>query len=300
MDVRAWLERCPIVAILRGVQPAEVESIGFALQRAGISIVEVPLNSPNPLQSIAILSRCFGANMLVGAGTLTDPAQVADVVAAGGKLIVTPHADLAIVRATKQAGLIAMPGFFNPTEAFALLQAGADALKLFPAEVLGPAMLKAMLAVLPKATIVIPVGGVDAQQVASWLAAGALGLGAGSSIYKPGDDARIVEGKAQALLAAVNANEGVGCAMKRRAFLRSLAATAVASGLRGYAVALPKMKITRVRAYLPPNPNPLFNQSDVVVTIETDAGITGIGEGGMKDNVSAFCRQVDRPRPAIH
>ena len=210
MDIRAWLERCPIVAILRGVQPAEVESIGFALQRAGISIVEVPLNSPNPLQSIATLARCFGARMLIGAGTVTDAAQVVDVAAAGGQLIVTPHADLAIVRAAKQAGLSAAPGFFNPTEAFALLHAGADALKLFPAEVLGPAMLKAMLAVLPKSTIVIPVGGVDAQQAAPWLAAGALGLGVGSAIYKPGDDARIVEGKAQAMVAAVNANKGDG------------------------------------------------------------------------------------------
>lgn len=210
MDVRAWLACCPLVAILRGVQPAEAESIGFALERAGIRIVEVPLNSPNPFESIAILSRTFGARMLVGAGTLTEPAQVADVAAAGGQLIVTPHADVAIVRAAKQAGLLALPGFFNPTEAFALLKAGADGLKLFPAEVLGTPMLRAMLAVLPKATIVIPVGGVDTQQVAPWLAAGALGLGVGSSIYKPGDDARIVEAKAQALVAAVNANKGAG------------------------------------------------------------------------------------------
>ena len=206
MDVRAWLERCPIVAILRGVRPDEVESIGFALERAGITIVEVPLNSPKPLESIAILSRSLGARMLVGAGTLTDPSQVADVAAAGGRLIVTPHADVAIVRAAKQAGLFAFPGFFNPTEAFALLHAGADAIKLFPAEVLGTPMLKAMLAVLPKGVMVIPVGGVDARQVAPWLAAGALGLGVGSSIYKPGDDARIVAGKAEALMAAVHAH----------------------------------------------------------------------------------------------
>jgi len=109
------------------------------------------------------------------------------------------------VRAAKQAGLFAIPGFFNPTEAFALLEAGADAIKLFPAEVLGPPMLKALRAVLPKSTIVIPVGGVDANQVASWLAAGALGLGVGSSVYTPGDDASIVEAKAQALMAAVRA-----------------------------------------------------------------------------------------------
>jgi 2-dehydro-3-deoxyphosphogalactonate aldolase len=210
MDVRAWLEQSPLVAILRGVQPAEVESIGCGLERAGIHIVEVPLNSPSPLESIAILSRSFGSRMLIGAGTLTDPSQVAEVAAAGGRLIVTPHADPAIVRAAKQAGLFAAPGFFNPTEAFALLQAGADALKLFPAEVLGPPMLKALRAVLPKSAIVIPVGGVGADQVAPWMAAGALGLGVGSSVYKPGDDARMVEAKARALVAAVRAYKSEG------------------------------------------------------------------------------------------
>ena len=205
MDLKGWLERCPLVAILRGVQPAEAESIGFVLERAGVRIVEVPLNSPNPLESISILSRAFGSRMLVGAGTLTKPSQVADVAAAGGGFIVTPHADTTIVRTAKAAGLMAMPGFFNPTEAFALLDAGADAIKLFPAEVLGPPMLKALGAVLPKATIVIPVGGVDAHAVAPWMDAGALGLGVGSSIYKPGDDAAIVEKKARALLSAIEA-----------------------------------------------------------------------------------------------
>jgi 2-dehydro-3-deoxyphosphogalactonate aldolase len=203
VDVRAWLERCPLVAILRGVQPAEVESICSALERAGICIVEVPLNSPRPLESISILAREFGSRLLIGAGTLTAPSQVAEVAAAGGRLIVTPHADAAIVRAAKQAGLFAAPGFFNPTEAFTLLEAGADAIKLFPAEVLGPPMLKALRAVLPPSAIVVPVGGVDPTQVAPWMAAGALGLGVGSSIYKPGDDARAVERKAGALLDAV-------------------------------------------------------------------------------------------------
>jgi 2-dehydro-3-deoxyphosphogalactonate aldolase len=205
LDLRAWLQRCPLVAILRGVQPAEAESICFALERAGICIVEVPLNSPNPLESISLLSQSFGSRMLIGAGTLTDSSQVGQVAAAGGRLIVTPHADTAIVRAAKAAGLFALPGFFNPTEAFALLHAGADAIKLFPAEVLGPSMLRALRAVLPKSAIVIPVGGVDTQQIASWMAAGAAGLGVGSAIYKPGDDARMVEAKAQALMAAVRA-----------------------------------------------------------------------------------------------
>jgi 2-dehydro-3-deoxyphosphogalactonate aldolase len=203
LDVRAWLQRCPLVAILRGVQPAEAESICAALERAGICIVEVPLNSPNPLESISILSRSFASRMLIGAGTLTELSQVGEVAAAGGRMIVTPHADTAIVRAAKAAGLFAIPGFFNPTEAFALLQAGADAIKLFPAEVLGPPMLKALRAVLPKSAIIIPVGGVGTEQIAPWMDAGALGLGIGSAIYKPGDDARIVERKAQALVAAI-------------------------------------------------------------------------------------------------
>jgi 2-dehydro-3-deoxyphosphogalactonate aldolase len=135
---------------------------------------------------------------------------VGEVAAAGGRLIVTPHADPAIVRAAKQAGLFAVPGFFNPTEAFALLQAGADGIKLFPAEVLGPPMLKALSAVLPKSAIVIPVGGVGVDQVAPWMAAGARGLGVGSSVYKPGDDARVVEAKARALVAAVHAYKSEG------------------------------------------------------------------------------------------
>ena len=205
MELSNWLQRCPLIAILRGVLPAEVESIGAALERAGVCIVEVPLNSPQPFESISILSRSFGARMLVGAGTLTDPSQVAQVAAAGGRLIVTPHADLEIVRTAKAAGLFAVPGFFNPTEAFALLHAGADAIKLFPSEVLGTPMLKALRAVLPKTAIVIPVGGVDAEQVAPWLAAGANGLGVGSAIYRPGDDAKIVEEKAELLMAAVRA-----------------------------------------------------------------------------------------------
>lgn len=138
--------------------------------------------------------------MLIGAGTLTDPSHVAEVAAAGGKLIVTPHADTAIVRAAKSAGLIAVPGFFTPAEAFALLHAGADALKLFPSEVLGIPMLKALQAVLPPNTIVIPVGGVDAERIQPWMKAGAGGVGVGSSIYKPGDSPAAVDAKAKTLV----------------------------------------------------------------------------------------------------
>jgi len=205
--MKGWIERCPIVAILRGVKPAEAEATGDALEEAGIRIVEVPLNSPEPFQSIAILSRVFGDRMLVGAGTLTDAAQVGQVADAGGRLIVTPHADLSIVRAAKEAGLFAVPGFFNPTEAFALLKAGADAIKLFPAEVLGPPMLKALKAVLPNGTSVLPVGGIDEKSIGQWIAAGASGFGAASSIYKPGDDAKTVYRRARLLLDAVDVSK---------------------------------------------------------------------------------------------
>jgi 2-dehydro-3-deoxyphosphogalactonate aldolase len=200
VDLKAWLQRCPIIAILRGVKPEEAESICSALETAGIAVVEVPLNSPNALESISILSRGFGDRILIGAGTLTGPQQVSEVADAGGRLIVTPHADVAIVRAAKAAGLIAIPGFFNPTEAFALLHAGADAIKLFPSEVLGIPMLKALRAVLPESAMVIPVGGIDAGNIASWMNAGAVGIGVGSSIYRPEDDANIVERKARTLV----------------------------------------------------------------------------------------------------
>ncbi|HEV2272645.1 MAG TPA: 2-dehydro-3-deoxy-6-phosphogalactonate aldolase [Acidobacteriaceae bacterium] len=206
MDLAYWLQRCPLIAILRGLRPAEAESICGALNKAGICIAEVPLNSPDPLESISILSRIYGDRMLIGAGTLTTVSQVGEVASAGARLIVTPHADTAIVRAAKAAGLLAVPGFFNPTEAFALLQAGADAIKLFPAEVLGTPMLKALRAILPRTARVIPVGGVDAGQIPSWMAAGADGFGIGTAIYKPGDDAPTVEAKALVLLAALRAS----------------------------------------------------------------------------------------------
>lgn len=201
-----YLSHCPLIAILRGIRPDEAESIGVALEEAGVTIVEVPLNSPDPYRSIATLARVFGDRMLVGAGTLTDPAQVSELVQAGGQLVVTPHADLSIVRAAKEAKLFAVPGFMNPTEAFALLKAGADAIKLFPAEVMGPSMLKALSAVLPKEAMIIPVGGVDPQNIDTWRAAGAAGFGVGSSIYKPGDDAKTVKQKAMLLLNAIRIN----------------------------------------------------------------------------------------------
>jgi 2-dehydro-3-deoxyphosphogalactonate aldolase len=203
MGLTAWLDRCPLVAILRGVTPDEVGAIGDALVDAGIVIIEVPLNSPHPLQSIERLAKRFAGRALVGAGTVMKTSQVDEIAAAGGTLIVTPHAATDVVRTAKAAGLITMPGFFTTTEAFALLDAGADALKLFPAEVASPSGLKAMRAVLPKATLVLPMGGVDAGNVKQWGHAGANGFGIGSAIYKPGDTAAIVAEKARTLIAAL-------------------------------------------------------------------------------------------------
>lgn len=202
MTFADWLARSPLVAILRGVKPDEVEGIAEALETSSIAIVEVPLNSPDPLDSIARLSRNFGSRLLIGAGTVMTPDQVAQIAAAGGKLIVTPHADVAVTRAAKQHGLLAVPGFFTPTEAFALIAAGADALKLFPAEGSRPQVLRAMRAVLPPGTAVLPVGGVDASNIPAWRDAGAAGFGIGSAIYKPGDTPAVVANKAKRLVAA--------------------------------------------------------------------------------------------------
>ena len=203
MELKPFLDRCPLVAILRGIRPDEAEAIAATLTDAGLAIIEVPLNSPDPMASIALLSAKFGDDVLIGAGTVMTEAQVAEIAAAGGKLIVTPHADPIVVRAAKRLGLLAVPGFFTPAEAFALLAAGADALKLFPAEGASPAMLRAMRAVLPTATMVLPVGGIDATNMDVWREAGAAGFGIGSSIYKPGDTPAVVATKARTLLRAV-------------------------------------------------------------------------------------------------
>ncbi len=207
MDLAHLLAACPLVAILRGIRPDEAEPVGGALAAAGLRVVEVPLNSPDPFDSIARLARRFGGTMLVGAGTVMRAADVDRVEGAGGRLIVTPHADPAIVRAAKARGLLAVPGFFTPAEAFSLLDAGADALKLFPAEGGSPAMLRALRAVLPTGTMVLPVGGIDATNLAAWQSAGAAGFGIGSALYKPGDDAATVASKAGALIEALATQE---------------------------------------------------------------------------------------------
>ena len=203
MELVAWLARCPLIAILRGIRPDEVESVCEALEDAGIAIVEVPLNSPEPLRSIARLSRRFGQRMLIGGGTVMTPGQVAEIADSGGRLIVTPHADPAVACGAKAHGMLVAPGFFTPAEAFAMLAAGADALKLFPAEAASPAVLRALRAVLPPKTLVLPVGGIDPTNIAAWHQAGAGGFGIGSAIYKPGDNAETVAAKARALLRAL-------------------------------------------------------------------------------------------------
>lgn len=205
MGLTDWLQRCRLVAILRGVRPDEAVDIAAALDAAGIAIVEVPLNSPDPLDSIARIAARFGDRMLVGAGTVRTTAQVDAIAEVQGRLIVTPHAAEAVVRQAKARGLLACPGCFTPTEAFAMLDAGADGLKLFPAEAASPAVLRSLRAVLPAGTAMLPVGGIDAGNLAAWHAAGAAGFGIGSSIYKPGDKPDTVRQKAAQLQAALAA-----------------------------------------------------------------------------------------------
>jgi 2-dehydro-3-deoxyphosphogalactonate aldolase len=203
-----WLDRLPLVAILRGVSPDEAVDIGEALVAGGFAIVEVPLNSPSPFDSVARLATALGDRALIGAGTVMTPDAVARVAAAGGRLIVTPHADPRVVRAAKAAGLLAVPGFATPTEAFAMLEAGADALKLFPAESAPPPVLKALRAVLPAEARILPVGGIRPETMAGYWQAGAAGFGLGSALYKPGDAPGTVHQKALAFRQAVEALQG--------------------------------------------------------------------------------------------
>lgn len=202
-----WLARCPLIAILRGVQPSECIAIAEAAIDAGFAIVEVPLNSPDPLDSIARLAGALGERALIGAGTVMTAEEVRRIADAGGRLIVTPHADVEVLKTSKRAGLTCIPGFATPTEAFNLMPHRPDGLKLFPAEAASPSVLKAIKAVLPRDVPVLPVGGIgaDAAAMRAYLAAGAAGFGIGSAIYKPGDDAKTVAAKARNLLAALDA-----------------------------------------------------------------------------------------------
>ncbi|RZL86833.1 MAG: 2-dehydro-3-deoxy-6-phosphogalactonate aldolase [Variovorax sp.] len=196
------LQQLPLVAILRGVKPDEVEAIADALHAEGFRVIEVPLNSPDALDSIGRLARRMPAGTVVGAGTVLSAQAVADVQAAGGQLIVMPHADVAVIRAAKERGLFCVPGAATPTEAFAAVGAGADALKLFPAELVTPAVMKAMRAVLPKALKLLPVGGIAPDTMAPFVKAGAAGFGLGSALYAPGLSAVDVGQRARAFVQA--------------------------------------------------------------------------------------------------
>lgn len=182
----AAFQRCPLIAIIRGVTPHEVVAIGEALVETGFKLIEVPLNSPEPLESIALLAKAFAGRAMIGAGTVLRTSEVAAVQKAGGTMIISPNTNIEVIAATKRAGLVSLPGMATPSEAFAALEAGATALKLFPAEGASPATLKAMRVVLPSDVRVLPVGGITPNNLAPWLQARAAGFGLGSALYTPG------------------------------------------------------------------------------------------------------------------
>jgi 2-dehydro-3-deoxyphosphogalactonate aldolase len=203
MGLREALAELPLVAILRGLTPENAPAIGQILVDAGFRIIEVPLNSPQPFESIGILAGAFGARALVGAGTVLRTDDVARVRKAGGRLIVMPHGDTAIIRAAKSEGMICTPGVATPTEGFAALAAGADGLKLFPAEAMPPAVVKAWRAVFPPETLLLPVGGIAPERMADYLAAGASGFGLGSALFAPGLSLADIQARAGAFVAAI-------------------------------------------------------------------------------------------------
>ena len=197
------LQELPLIAILRGIRPAEIAAATDALTDAGFRIIEIPLNSPEPLESIRHLAG--RADLLTGAGTVLSPAEVEAVAAAGGRLMVAPNADREVIAAAKRHGMVALPGVATPSEAFAALTAGADGLKMFPAEILPPKAVKAWRAVLPRAVPLLPVGGITPESMADYLAAGADGFGLGSALYKPGMGAIELGERAKAFAAAYRA-----------------------------------------------------------------------------------------------
>lgn len=192
MNLHDALAQLPLVAILRGIEPPQAAAVGHALDEAGWRVIEVPLNSPQPLQSIAALAQAF-PHRVIGAGTVLEVRQVHEVKAAGSRLIVAPNFNADVVRAAVGLGMECVPGVTTPTEAFAALEAGATALKLFPAEMIPPAAVRAMRAVLPPSAVLLPVGGITLANMAHYLAAGASGFGIGSALYAPGKDAAAVK-----------------------------------------------------------------------------------------------------------
>jgi 2-dehydro-3-deoxyphosphogalactonate aldolase len=199
----AAMRQLPLVAILRGLTPAEAPDVGDAIVESGFRLLEVPLNSPQPLESIALLRKRF-PDALVGAGTVLDARQVRDVHAAGGELIVAPNCNAEVIAEAARLGLVSLPGVLTPTEAFGALAAGATGLKLFPAELATPAVVKALLAVLPKGTPLMPVGGITPDNMDVWRAGGSAGFGIGSALYKPGKSAAEVREDALRFVAAFN------------------------------------------------------------------------------------------------
>ena len=204
-SLKHYLTPLPIIAILRGITPDEAVPVAEILYEAGFRIIEVPLNSPRAFESIRLLTAAHGERCLIGAGTVLAHADIAHVREAGGRIIVTPHCDTSLVREAKRQGLACVPGVATPTEAFAALAAGADALKLFPAEALPPAALKAWRAVLPPATLVFAVGGIKPDTMSAYWQAGASGFGTGSNLYQPGASADEVRHAAAAFAAAFRA-----------------------------------------------------------------------------------------------
>ena len=202
-DFGAAMARCPLVAILRGVRPDEIEPVADALVEAGFSMIEIPLNSPEPLTSIGRIAKRYGDDVLIGAGTVLSLDQVEAVRGAGGRVIVSPNTNVAVIAASAAAGLVSLPGYATPSEAFAAIAAGASGLKLFPAEAATPAVLRAQRAVLPADMAVLVVGGITPQTMAPWLGSGAQGFGLGSALYKPGDGPAIVGDRARHFINAL-------------------------------------------------------------------------------------------------
>jgi 2-dehydro-3-deoxyphosphogalactonate aldolase len=198
----AALSALPLIAILRGIKPDEAVEVGLRIADTGFRLIEIPLNSPDPFASIAAMRRALPDEVLVGAGTVLAADQIEALAACGADLAVMPHADPALIRTAKAAGLLCVPGIATPTEAFAALAAGADALKIFPAELVTPAILKAIRVVLPKQCRLLPVGGIAPDTMRPFVEAGAAGFGLGSALYKPGMTAEETAANARKFVAA--------------------------------------------------------------------------------------------------
>ncbi|WP_095012061.1 2-dehydro-3-deoxy-6-phosphogalactonate aldolase [Tsuneonella mangrovi] len=207
--LKAALEVCPLVAILRGIKPDEAIPIGEALFAAGFRIIEVPLNSPNPFESIARLVKALPAETLIGAGTVTSASAIGTLRDVGGQLVVSPNVDVSVISKAVANDMACLPGFMSPTEAFDAIAAGANGLKLFPADVVRPEYLSALQTVLPPDLPVLPVGGINPESMGAWTAAGAAGFGLGSGLYKPGTGARKVGNRAAEYVTALRSAEAL-------------------------------------------------------------------------------------------